>query len=251
MIIDAHVNLDSHRYPVERALRVLAQSYIQQAVVFADPEAEDLEAQNAYVLEVSRQHDLYPFYYLGGNPWSDTRPDLLELPDQIDQYAGIRWHRWIGEALDRTGIPDHNELDWAISLMDSAEFEAFVAAAAHYALPLIFEESLAVTVEFALRYPSLDIIVPHMGAYNGGETNILRALWDVPNVYLGTSLAPLSEITFSRVGVERIIFGSGFPYGNPEAELEKIERLPLADTAKEAIYGENLLTLLGGYRREG
>lgn len=244
MIVDAHVNLNSRLYPVERALEVLGAAHIGQAVVFADPESEDLEHENRYVLEVARNHPVIPFYYVGGNPWTDTRPDRLEIPDSIDEYAGIRWHRWVGEGIDRHGVLDNDELDWAINLMESAEFEAVTAAAAHYNLPVIFEESFAVTLEFALRYPSLDIIIPHLGARSGGELNVVRALWDAPNVYFDTSLAPIDETTLQRIGAERLFFGSGFPAGDPEAELDKIDRLPVPEDLKEGMYGDNLLSLL-------
>lgn len=244
MIVDAHVNLDSARYPVERALEVLRAAHIDQAVVFADPRARDLERENSYVLEVSHKYPVIPFYYVGGNPWTDTRPERLEIPDTIAEYAGIRWHRWVGEGVDRQGLLDNDELDWAINLMESAEFEALTAAAAHYNLPVLFEESFAVTLEFALRYPSLDIIIPHMGARSGGELNIVRALWDAPNVYFDTSLAPIDETTLQRIGSERLFFGSGFPEGDPEAEIDKIDRLPVPEEVKEGVYGDNILSLL-------
>ncbi len=247
MIVDAHVALDEHRYPVEAALKVLQQAKIQRAVVFPDAHAEDVEAQNVYVLEAARQHDLYPFYYIGGNPFTDTRPDRLELPDDLSQYAGIRWHRWIGEGIDRNGVLDQDELHWSTNLMESPEFEAFASAAAYYALPVMFEESLAVTVEFVLRCPSLDVIVPHLGARSGGQANVIRALWDTPNVYFETSLSQIEETTLSRVGTERILFGSGYPYGDPEAELDKIDRLSIPEEAKEGMYGDNLVSLISAY----
>jgi hypothetical protein len=243
MIVDGHVNVDSRRYPVERAMAVLGESRIQRAVIFAEPRAENLAEQNRYVLEAANRYDLFPFWYIGGNPWTDTRMDL-QLPDNLSDYAGIRWHRWIGEGIDRDGRLDQDELDWAINLMESAEFEAFVSAAAHYSLPVIFEESFAVTLEFILRYPSLDVIVPHLGARSGGENNILRELWDAPHVYFDTSLAALDETALARVGPARILFGSGFPYGDPEAELDKIDKLPVPESVKEGMFGDNLLSLL-------
>jgi predicted TIM-barrel fold metal-dependent hydrolase len=184
---------------------------------------------------------------VGGNPFTDSRPESLEVPGNLEEYAGIRWHRWVGEGIDREGIFDDSELDWAISLMNSAEFEALTSAAAHYGLPVIFEESLSVTVEFALRYPSLDVIVPHLGARSGGQLNVLRALWDAPNVYFDTSLSQIDETTLSRLGTERILFGSGYPDGDPELEVDKIDRLPIPDEAKEGMYGENLVSLLTRY----
>jgi predicted TIM-barrel fold metal-dependent hydrolase len=247
VLIDAHVGVDRDRFPVERALEALRLVRIESAVIFADAHARDLDAQNDYILRVAREHGLYPFFYIGGNPWTDTRPDSLTIPDNISEYAGIRWHRWVGTGVDREGVYDRHEIDWAISLMESPEFEAVVAAAAHYRLPVILEESLGVTVEFALRCPSLDIIVPHLGARNGGELNILRSLWDTPNVYFDTSLTRVPETTLSRLGSERILFGSGFPEGDPESEVDKIDRLPVAEEVKERIYGDNLQSLLGAH----
>lgn len=245
MIVDANVAIDSDRFPVERALEVLGATKTSGAVVFADARSDDLDAQNRYVLEAARRHGLFPFYYLGGNPFTDTRPDELVVPDNLEDYAGIRWHRWVGEAIDRRGELDDSELQWAVSLMETPEFEALASAAALYNLPVIFEESFSVTLEFVLRFPSLDIIVPHLGARSGGETNVMRALWDQPNVYFDTSLSALDETVLSRIGPSRILYGSGLPYGDPEAELSKIDRLPVPESVKEGIYGDNLLSLIG------
>lgn len=246
MIVDAHVSLDRERFPVERALDVLAAAKIGSAVVFADARAGDIEAQNAYVKKSALAHNLYPFYYIGGNPFTDTRPEELVLPEDLGEYSGIRWHRWVGEGIDRRGELDQEELEWAVSLMESPEFEALSAAAAHYNLPVMFEESFAVTLEFVLRFPSLDVIVPHLGARSGGETNVMRALWDQPNVYFDTGLARLDETVLSRVGPARILFGSGLPEGDPSLELDKIDALPVPESVKEGIFSDNLLSLLEG-----
>jgi hypothetical protein len=250
MIVDAHVSLDPQRFPMERALHVLQASQIQSAVVFADSGSSDLARANEYVLESASEHELHPFYYIGGNPWTDTRPPELELPDNFLDYAGVRWHRWVGTAVDRTGKVDRDELEWAVDLMESAEFEAFAAAAAHYGMPVMFEESFGVTVEFVLRYSSLDIIIPHLGAQNGGDANVFGALWDKPHVYFDTSLAALDESFLGRVGTERILFGSAYPYGDPETEIDKIDRLTISEEAKEGVYGDNLLSLLPSRGRD-
>ncbi len=248
MIVDAHVALDSERYPVEQALSVLTGANVGSAVVFAHPHSADLVKQNRHILSVAREHNLWPFYYIGGNPYTDTRADELITPVNLGDYAGIRWHRWIGTGIDRQGLLDRDELEWAVHLMESPEFEALTSAAALYNLPVMFEESLAVTLEFVLRFPSLDIIIPHLGARSGGEANVLRELWDTPNVYFETSLAQVDEITLARVGSQRIFFGSGYPEGDPANELDKIDRLPIAEEVKEGIYGDNIAALLAEHR---
>jgi hypothetical protein len=248
MIVDAHVALDSERYPVEQAWEVLSAANVGNAVVSAHPRARNLELQNQYVLRVARERELWPFYYIGGNPFTDTRPDDIITPENLGDYAGIRWHRWVGAGIDREGLMDRDELEWAVSLMESPEFEALTSAAALYNLPIMFEESLSVTLEFILRFPSLDIIIPHLGARSGGEANVLRELWDTPNVYFETSLAQLDEITLARIGSQRIFFGSGYPEGDPSGELDKIDRLPIAEEVKEGIYGDNVAALLEAFR---
>lgn len=250
MIVDAHVAVDSDRFPVERALEILGATRTTAAVVFADGRSENLEQQNRYVLDAARKYDIFPFYYIGGNPYTDTRPDELAVPDDLDRYAGIRWHRWVGEGIDRHGELDEAELQWAVNLLESPEFESLASAAALYNLPVIFEESFSVTLELVLRFPALDIIIPHLGARSGGETNVMRALWDQPNVYFDTSLSTLDETALSRIGPSRVLYGSGLPYGDPETELGKIDRLPVPEEVKEGIYGDNLLALLGQYSLE-
>jgi hypothetical protein len=247
MIVDAHVALDRERYPVEQALEMMSAANVGNAVVSAHPRAADLESQNRYVLRVARERNLWPFYYIGGNPYTDTRPDELITPVNLGDYAGIRWHRWVGTGIDRQGLLDRDELEWAVSLMESSEFEALTSAAALYNLPVMFEESLSVTLEFVLRFPSLDIIIPHLGARSGGEANVLRELWDTPNVYFETSLAQLDEITLARIGSQRIFFGSGYPEGDSTTELDKIDRLPIAEEVKEGIFGDNVSALLSAY----
>jgi hypothetical protein len=250
MIVDANVSVDGDRHPIERVLEALGRAKIASAVIFPDARARNIQSQNGYVLRCAQEHDLYPLYYVGGNPWTDTRPDSLEVPDNIAKYAGIRWHRFVGEGIDREALLDEDELAWAVNLMESSEFEALASAAAFYDLPVLFEESFAVTLEFVLRYPSLDIIIPHMGSQSGGQLNVLRELWDAPNVYFDTSLSYVDEQTLARIGTERILFGSGFPYGDPEAELDKIDRLPVPDSAKEGVYGDNLKGLFSSYKRD-
>jgi predicted TIM-barrel fold metal-dependent hydrolase len=66
-------------------------------------------------------------------------------------------------------------------------------------------------------------------------------------VYFETSLTQIEETTLSRVGTDRILFGSGYPEGDPETELDKIDRLPIPEDAKEGMYGDNLVSLLSAY----
>jgi predicted TIM-barrel fold metal-dependent hydrolase len=51
-------------------------------------------------------------------------------------------------------------------------------------------------------------------------------------------------------GHERLLFGSDFPFGDPVAELQTVERLPISVTMKEAILGLNVKRLLSDSNRD-
>jgi predicted TIM-barrel fold metal-dependent hydrolase len=74
---------------------------------------------------------------------------------------------------------------------------------------------------------------------------VLRGLWDQTNVYFDTSLALLDETTLARLGPERLLFGSALPEGDPQTELDKVDKLPVSESVKDGIFGDNLLSLLG------
>jgi predicted TIM-barrel fold metal-dependent hydrolase len=48
----------------------------------------------------------------------------------------------------------------------------------------------------------------------------------------------------NKLGVERLIFGSHSPWLNLEFEIDRIERLPLNENQKEAVFGGNILKIL-------
>ena len=97
------------------------------------------------------------------------------------------------------------------------------------------------------RAPEIRVIIPHLGGPNGGYKAIADyGLWERTHVYTDTSLASTFEISdyINRYGDERIMFGSDFPFGDPESELIKIQRMKLKPYIKEKITGKNIKCLL-------
>jgi len=91
------------------------------------------------------------------------------------------------------------------------------------------------------------VIIPHLGGLNGGYDAIKDAgLWDNPDVYADTALASSFEILdyIENFGHERIMFGSDFPFGDPESEMNKILNLKINDIIKKAVLSENITRLL-------
>ena len=61
-----------------------------------------------------------------------------------------------------------------------------------------------------------------------------HGMWDKPNVFADTALAPPHDIKdyIDNVGYYRILFGSDFPFGDPKEELSKIMELSIAEDKK-------------------
>lgn len=99
-------------------------------------------------------------------------------------------------------------------------------------------------------FPRLRIVVAHMGGME---------MWDEveeslmgEDVWFDTACCTPDLLPDERFldmvrahGVERILFGSDAPCGKPGAQIERIKALPLTDTEKARILGENACELLG------
>jgi predicted TIM-barrel fold metal-dependent hydrolase len=103
----------------------------------------------------------------------------------------------------------------------------------------------ALFLQLARRFPRVNIVLKHMG-YRLAEDAIQVAL-ERPNIYLETAGAFSSNIrkAITRVGADRVVFGSDAPYHHPKIEAKKITELPTVSAAdKRKVMGENLARLL-------
>ena len=93
-----------------------------------------------------------------------------------------------------------------------------------------------------------------MGGLNGGFSSLFRAgIWDNKNVFADTALASAREmaIFLEKYGIERLLFGSDFPFGIPYSELVKVKSLNLDEADFGKVAGKNILRLIkrgNGYK---
>ena len=115
-------------------------------------------------------------------------------------------------------------------------------------MPIVYEEELKNTIVFIKELAcEIRVIIPHLGGLNGGYKAIADfGLWEKTHVYTDTSLASTIEISdyISKYGDERIMFGSDFPFGEPESEFSKLQRMKLKPHTLEKITGKNIKCLL-------
>jgi hypothetical protein len=168
--------------------------------------------------------NIYRYFFV----WNDfAREDLGP------EYAAIKWHRHGDEPEYHYGDPRCRE---------------FLAAVQQRRLPILLEETFHNTLFFLekLLPPGVPLIIPHLGALNGGYRSLDRAgVFAHPAVWADTALAGMSEITdyLSRYGHARLMFGSDYPFGSPEMELAKILRLNLPEKEARAVLGGNFRRL--------
>jgi len=239
-IIDSHVHMGRNRrtkfYDEGELWRDLKDADAQGAVIFAFPEdiyriadsAESRLRANEYILEVADKYDdLFPFYFV----WNDYL-----VPEELGRYRGIKWHR------------HHDEPRYDY---DDPRCMRFLEEVKGLGMPVLLEEEFKETERFIDANPELKVIIPHIGALNGGHDR-MEAFYGSENVYFDTSVAPIGAIKrcLEAVGPGRIIFGSdvsgtSVPFYNfPKVELEKIRSLGLTEGDLGRVLSGNILGII-------
>ncbi len=148
------------------------------------------------------------------------------------EFSGIKWHRH----------PDEPRYQYK-----TPECENFIEYICQNKMPVVLEEELTNTIELVKKFDGrTTTIIPHFGNLNGGYYNLKKAgLFENPAVYVDTSLANPFQIKdfASDYGVERILFGSDFPFGDPASECFKLKNM-FSQKELEQVYSGNLLRLL-------
>ena len=244
-IIDAHAHCGRQdSFPpqdLEDYLGYARGTGIRGAVMFApvmeiydryDPRFSDTqtwkarrEEANSYLLHLGgADFEVIPYFFI----WNDFAVEQL-----APGHRGIKWHRHADEPV----YDYHNP-----------RCRAAVEEIGRRNMPVVLEEELHNTIFFIDRLaPGLRVIIPHLGLLNGGyEPFVRQNVWERPNVYADTALAPAGVIAdyIRRYGHSRLMFGSDFPFGDPASELRKILGLEISDSQRDDILGLNLLRLI-------
>jgi uncharacterized protein len=175
-----------------------------------------------YLLDIASRENIFPYFFV----WNDFSP----IPDK---FVGIKWHRHSGEPVYSYGTAQCSKM------MDDI---------CQRNLPVVLEEEFHHTVRFIKEIAERTVvIIPHMGALNGGYSKLKRAkVFENKSVWVDTALAGVDEIRdfAATYGVDRIIFGSDYPFGVPASEKRKLVRTFPEDELRGILSG-NLLSLLG------
>ena len=77
-----------------------------------------------------------------------------------------------------------------------------------------------------------------------------NAMFDCCFVINGTDPSPAisdedAAAAFRKVGIDRVMFGSDYPWLDPALDAARIDRLPLAEAEKQAVLHDNAARFFG------
>jgi predicted TIM-barrel fold metal-dependent hydrolase len=212
-----------------------------------------LHSNNQWTIEISKIHNsLIPL--VSFDP--DMEGNLGKLLEGylIDGAKGIKIHP-MAQAFD----PDNNRMHEIYSYCDDIR------------LPVVFHCGRVANArlnEFANlhkimpvinKYRRMPIILTHM--VDGNVQDVFHLASNYPNVYFDTSIVitgfppiketnepswlddELVEDVINKVGADRVIFGSDYPWGSPGYDINRLLNLNLSDSQKSLILGENAIKI--------
>ncbi len=261
-----------HAGAADEYLELLAESGIEAAVMVnmtpvaemrdalvsrghTDEEASDkaiarLRRRNVWTCELAQEHPrLIP--YISVDPSMGEEGVVAELTARLAQGArGIKLHpanqRYAPG--DRRLWPLYEEAQRLELPVISHCGLSFDKKLPQYASPTAFREVLE-------QFPGLTVVLAHLG-YGFLEESFEMAE-RFPNLLFDCSYAVEGSLDpptisdedvaamFRRVGVDRVLFGSDWPWGHPLRDADRIRRLPLTEEEKQLILSDNARRVLG------
>ena len=246
-VLDFHVRLAPRPGAAERMLATLDACGLTRAVVCAGGTIDldrlsrqlvegghvETDADNDAVLDACAGTDgrLVPFFF--ANP--HRPPEAYRA--RAAEFRGLE----ISPAVHGVGLTD-------------PRVARLVAVAADFGHPVYVVclsrggAGVADLVALARRFPRVNFVLGHSGIGNI-DFHALTLIRDEPNIALETSggYTCVAEAAVSRLGADRVVFGSEYPLQHPAVELAKFQVLPLPPEQWRRIAWDNAHRLLGPF----
>jgi predicted TIM-barrel fold metal-dependent hydrolase len=210
-----------------------------------------LQRRNAWTCAVARENpSLVPFISL--DPSMDGVAMVQEINDRLEEGAkGIKLHPANQRFFPNDGrlYPAYQKIEeLGLPIITHSGAAALAGDPEEHARPANFADVLR-------NFPGLTVVFAHMARGYLDET--LEIMQAYPGVYLDSSGAiegTMPSHTLSddeavamirRVGCDRVLFGSDWPWFHPIKDAQRIDSLPLTAEEKRLIFYENAQRVLG------
>jgi predicted TIM-barrel fold metal-dependent hydrolase len=248
-VLDFHVRLAPRPGAGERLLSAMDDCGLTRAVVCAGGTIDldrlsrqlvegghvETDADNDAVLRACAGTDgrLVPFYF--ANP--HRSPEVYRAG--AAEFRGLE----ISPAVHGVGLADPRVLELG-GRADEFRHPVYVVCIERRGA------GVADLVGLARRFPQVDFVLGHSGIGNI-DFHALTLIRDEPNIVLETSggYTCVAEAALSRLGADRVVFGSEYPLQHPSVELAKFEALRLPAAQWRQVAWDNAHRLLGEEKR--
>ena len=198
------------------------------------------ERQNEYLSDLQRKQSgkLTGVCRIDPNLGKDSEKILRESVEDLE-LKGLLLHPW--------------EETFAIN---DKKVYPFMEICEEYGLPVLIETGYPwlshcfQVASLAEKFPELKFIMSHGGQFDSSGyalTDVDYVMDRHPNLLIETSGDYSDEGIENipnRLGYDRLLFGSHFPWLNTELEIYRIRRANLSEEARECIFYKNALNLL-------
>jgi hypothetical protein len=211
---------------------------------------ERMKRRNAWTCQVAREHpSLVPFISLDPSMGPDDA--VAEIRRRAQEGAcGIKLHPSIQRfsPSDPNLWPAYAEAEaLGLPVVSHGGIFPLDPESSEHSRPRAFTRVLE-------AFPRLTLVLAHLGEGYREESLAMAAKY--PNLFFDCSAAVSGTIqppslsddeaadVIRRLGVDRVLFGSDWPWFHPLRDRERIEALPLSDDEKRLILGENARRIL-------
>ena len=206
---------------------------------------ERMKRRNAWTCQVAREHpSLVPFISLDPSMGPDDA--VAEIRRRAQEGAcGIKLHP-SGQRFsptDRNLWPAYAEAEaLGLPVVSHGGIFPLDTESSEHSRPRAFTRVLQ-------AFPRLTLVLAHLGEGYLEESLAMAAKY--PNLFFDCSAAVSGTVqppslsddeaadVIRRLGVDRVLFGSDWPWFHPLRDRERIEALPFSDSEKGLILGEN------------
>jgi predicted TIM-barrel fold metal-dependent hydrolase len=210
-----------------------------------------LQRRNAWTCAVARENPaLVP--YISLDPSMDGVTMVQEIKDRVKEGAkGIKLHPVNQRFFPNDGrlYPGYQKIEeLGLPIISHAGTAAMIGDPEQHARPANF-------VDVLRNFPGLTVVLAHMA--HGYLDEAVEVMQTYPSVYLDSSAViegtmpshMLSDedalAMLRRVGCDRVLFGSDWPWFHPIKDAQRIDSLPLTAEEKRLIFCENAQRVLG------
>jgi predicted TIM-barrel fold metal-dependent hydrolase len=213
-------------------LQRMDEAGVDKAVIFPITNDPDYERANQEIADICRRHPTRFIGFAKHNPTTEKGRVRQMLRHECRDLGlrGLKLHvHPTPEALD---------------------------VCAEMGLPILYHPSRVARIqEIAPAYPTVDMIVAHLGSDMSMDyrehLGAIALAQKYPNVYLDTSTVVITrylEKAIAEVPSDKIVYGTDEPEVDTRLEIFKLRVLKLPKEKEEAILGGNMARLLTKYK---